>query len=66
MERTGIFITKEELEDVNIAQKVSGMFLSGGKPMSDSPEYIVFRLTQKYNPPEGSGLDPKTGEFIIP
>lgn len=62
---TGIFITKDELERVNTAMKVSGMWLSGGRPMCDTPEHIVFELTKKYCAPQGSGLDPQTGEFII-
>lgn len=65
MKPTGIFVTKEELEHVRTAQKVSGMFLSGGQPMGD-PAYEVQRLTEKYHPPEGSGLDIQTGEFMLP
>lgn len=57
--------TKEELEHINTAQSVSGMFLSGGIPMGD-PAYEVHLLTKKYNPPEGSGLNIKTGEFMLP
>ena len=65
MKGTGIFVTKEELEQVQIAQKCSGMFLSGGIPMGD-PQRLVFNLTNKYNPPAGSGLNIKTGEFCLP
>lgn len=63
MKATGIFVTKEELERVETAMKTSGMFLSGGVPMGD-PEHEVFLLTRKYNPPAGSGLNIRTGEFI--
>ncbi len=65
MKGTGIFVTKEELERVQVAQKRSGMFLSGGIPMGN-PEYEVHLLTEKYNPPAGSGLNLKTGEFCLP
>ena len=65
MRGTGIFVSKEELAQVITAQKCSGMFLSGGIPMGN-PEYEVHLLTEKYNPPAGSGLNIKTGEFMIP
>lgn len=65
MEGTGIFVTKEELDQVQVAQKCSGMFLSGGIPMGD-PQRIVLDLTKKYNPPAGSGLNIQTGEFMTP
>ena len=65
MTGTGIFVTKEELEHVRIAQEASGMFLSGGQPMGD-PAYEVYVLMKKYHPPEGSGLNMKTGEFLLP
>jgi len=65
MKGTGIIVTKEELDHVMTAYKVSGMFLSGGQPMGD-PQYEVYQLTKKYNPPEGSGLNMKTGEFCLP
>lgn len=65
MKGTGILVTKEELERVRTAQKCSGMFLSGGMPMGD-PAYEVHLLTKKYTPPEGSGLNIETGEFMLP
>lgn len=65
MKPTGIFISKEELERVKTAQSVSGMFLSGGIPMGD-PAWEVKLLADKYKPPEGSGLNPQTGEFMLP
>lgn len=65
MKGTGIFITKEELQAVQTALSVSGMFLSGGRPMGD-PQWEVKKLAEKYNPPEGSGLNPQTGEFMLP
>lgn len=65
MKATGIKITPEELETVKTAQACSGMFLSGGLPMGD-PEYEVHLLTEKYNPPPGSGLNIQTGEFVLP
>lgn len=60
---SGIFVTKEELDRVKTACDVSGMCISGGQPMMDTPERIVFELTKKYNPPEGTGLNLETGEF---
>lgn len=63
MKGTGIFVTKEELEQVQAEQKYSGMFLSGGIPLGD-PQLLVYELTKKYNPPAGSGLNIKTGEFM--
>lgn len=63
MKGTGIFITKEELRQVQAARVVSGMFLSGGMPMGD-PVYEVSRLAQKYNVPEGAGFNMQTGEFV--
>jgi hypothetical protein len=65
MTGTGIFVTKEELQHVLTAQKVSGMYLSGANPMAD-PGYQVKLLTDKYKPPEGSGLNTQTGEFCLP
>jgi hypothetical protein len=65
MKGTGIFVTKEELEHVQTEHQCSGMFLSGGMPMGN-PERTVYDLTQKYNPPVGSGLNVKTGEFMLP
>lgn len=65
MKGTGIFVTKEELESVITAQKCSGMYLSGGVPLGD-PHRIVSDLIKKYNPPPGSGLYLKTGEFCLP
>jgi hypothetical protein len=65
MTHTGIFVTKEELSYVQTAQKVSGMYLSGGEPMGD-PQREVYRLTEKYHPPEGAGLNIQTGEFMLP
>jgi len=65
MKGTGIFVTKKELKRVQTAQSVSGMFLSNGRPMGD-PGAIVAELTKKYNPPAGSGLNIKTGEFCLP
>lgn len=62
---TGIFVTKEELETVKTAHKVSGMYLSGGVPMGD-PAHEVKLLTDKYNPPEGSGLSTGDGQFYLP
>lgn len=65
MKPTGIFVTKEELETVKTAQSVSGMFLSGGTPMGD-PAYEVQKLTEKYQPPEGAGLNIEDGQFYLP
>ena len=65
MTGTGIFVTEEERRTVETAYKCSGMFLSGGTPMG-SPEYEVQLLVKKYNPPIGSGLNLKTGEFCLP
>ena len=65
MTRTGKFVTTEELEQIRTALSVSGMFLSGGRPMGD-PAWEVERLRQKYEMPEGYGLDPSNGEFVSP
>ena len=65
MTGTGIFVTKEELEQVKTALKCSGMYLSGGIPMGD-PEREVYILHKKYKAPEGSGLNIQTGEFCLP
>lgn len=58
-------MTKEELESVRVEHSVSGMFLSGGRPMGDPAEEVK-RLMDKYHPPEGAGLNIKTGEFMLP
>ncbi len=63
MLRTGIFVTTEELEAVQLAFACSGMWLSGGMALGD-PEWEVECLRKKYNLPEGTGLDTKNGEFI--
>ena len=65
MKRLNVFVTKEELEAVKTAQRCSGMYLSGGIPMGD-PAYEVERLRQLYHMPEGTGLDPRNGEFCSP
>ena len=65
MKGTGMFVTEEERQQVETAQKVSGMYLSGGIPMGD-PIAEVNRLQKKYNPPEGAGLNIKSGEWVIP
>lgn len=65
MKRLNVFVTESELEIVKTAQKCSGMFLSGGMPMGD-PAGEVERLRQKYNQPEGTGLDTSNGEFVSP
>lgn len=65
MTPTGIKVTEEERQVVEIAQKTSGMFLSGGMPMGD-PGYEVKLLCDKYHPPESSGFNLKTGEFMLP
>ena len=64
MNGTGIHVTEQELETVRVAQKTSGMFLSGGRPMGD-PGWEVKKLVDKYKPPEGSGLNLKTEEFVL-
>ncbi len=65
MKGTGIFITEEERKGVEIEQSCSGMFLSGGRPMGD-PGGCVKRLSEKYNTPDGTALNLKTGEFVYP
>jgi hypothetical protein len=65
MERTGKFITAEELEGLLTELKCSGMFLSGGQPMGD-PAREAERLRVKYAMPEGYGIDGKNGEFVSP
>lgn len=60
-----VFVTETELEHVRTAQKVSGMFLSGGTPMGD-PAWEVEQLRKKYNMPQGTGLNPRNGEFCAP
>lgn len=65
MQRLDKFVTTEELEHVKTAIKCSGMFLSGGMPMSD-PGRVVEQLVRKYNMPTGTGLDPNNGEFVSP
>jgi hypothetical protein len=63
--KTGIFVTAEERSQVETAYKCSGMYLSGGIPMGQ-PEKLVQSLVDKYKPPEGSGLNIRTGEFETP
>jgi hypothetical protein len=65
MQGTGIFITEEERKGVEIEYQCSGMFLSGGMRMGN-PEEAVAKLVDKYKPPQGSGLNLKTGEFMLP
>lgn len=65
MKSTGIIVTTEELARVKTARDCSGMFLGGGLPMGD-PEYEVQKLTEKYRPPDGAGLNVQTGEFMLP
>ena len=66
MKRTGIFITKEELDRVKTAYSCSGMFLSGGMPMGD-PGYEVKQIMKNYpQVSKTAGLDLKTGEFVEP
>ena len=63
--RMDVFVTKDELEQVKTEYKVSGMYLSGGKPMGN-PQRAVQELNKKYNMPEGTGLDLSNGEFVGP
>ena len=65
MQRLGKFVTPEELESVKVAQSCSGMYLTGGRPMGD-PAFEVERLREKYEMPEGTGLDTSNGEFVSP
>lgn len=65
MQRTGKFVTAEELKRVQTAVSCSGMFLSGGMPMGD-PQFEVEQLRKQYNMPEGYGLDSSNGEFVSP
>ena len=65
MERTGKFVTAEELESVRVEQSCSGMFLSGGMPMGDAGAEVE-RLRKKYGLPDGYGLDTGNGEFVSP
>lgn len=65
MKRLNKFVTPEELESVQTAYRVSGMYLSGGIPMGD-PGAEVERLRIKYKMPEGTGLDFSNGEFVSP
>lgn len=64
LQGTGIFVTKIELDRLTTEIQTSGMWLSGGRPMGD-PQYYVQQLTEKYKPPKRSGLNSKTGEFMI-
>jgi hypothetical protein len=64
MKGTGIFVTKEELSHVEIAYKTSGMIMDNDMQIGN-PEWEVYQLTKKYNPPAGSGLNIKTGEFVL-
>lgn len=61
---TGIFVSKEELDQVQTAQRTSGMFLSGGQPMGD-PCAVVTRLAEKYRQPKRAALEIETGEFVL-
>ena len=65
MTRTGTFITSKELEALRTEQRCSGMFLSGGMPMGN-PAREVERLRNKYEMPDGYGLDLGNGEFVKP
>lgn len=55
-------ITQDELDYVRSTQKVSGMWMSGGRPFGD-PAAEVARLARKYGVPDGFGLDLKDGCF---
>ena len=65
MKATGIFVTPEELDHVKVAYQCSGMWTNAGIPLGD-PEWEVTQLEKKYHPPKGSGLNIKTGEFVLP
>jgi len=65
MKGTGIFVTEEERQGIETEYKCSGMYLSGGMRMGN-PEQAVAKLVDKYRPPDGSGLNLKTGEFMLP
>jgi len=62
---TGIFITEEERQGLETEFNCSGMFLSGGMRMGN-PEQRAQTLKEKYHPPEGAGINLKTGEWILP
>lgn len=59
---TGVFVSSEEREAVQLAYDTSGMFLSGGRPIGN-PEREVDSLVKKYGM-AGCALNLKTGEFI--
>ena len=66
MNRTGVFATKEEIESLKISLQVSGMCLSGGKPMSN-PIEEAHRYALKHGLSEirgHYGCDLRTGEFL--
>lgn len=64
MKNTGKFITKEEREQLETSFKTSGMFLTGGKPMSN-PQNDCADLCDKYNMDiEKYAISLKTGEFL--
>lgn len=65
MKRLNVFVTPMQLKMVQTAQDVSGMWLSGGRPLGD-PAWEVEQLRKAYNMPEGTGLDPVNGEFVSP
>jgi len=65
MIKTGIFATEDEMESLRTSIQVSGMYLSGGIPMSN-PEKDCHRLALKHGLPEITGFYgiSEAGEFV--
>jgi hypothetical protein len=66
MERLGVFATDTEIEHLKVALDTSGMYLSGGQPMSN-PQKDAHRLALEHGLPEIDGYygcDLRTGEFV--
>jgi len=66
MNRLNVFATKEEIEQLKVSVSCSGMFLSGGQPMSE-PAKDAHRIALAHGLPEITGFygcDLQTGEFV--
>jgi hypothetical protein len=66
--RLGVFATPEQIQRIKDAANAPVMFLSGGKPMFDSPLEETHRAALAQGLPEIPGyygIDLRNGEFVV-
>lgn len=65
--RLNVFATQDDIKYIKECAGAPVMFLSGGKPMFESPQQAAHRAALKAGLPEITGyygIDLKNGEFV--